>query len=425
MLSLASPLLYPFSRHAATSRPACAMAARHVTARLTGSVSLARDGRRARASLGPRPALQPRPPPAAQAGLQPHPRPLPAAAAAQAPRDLSLLTAGSPRSSALARRGSLARAGLGPRLAAQAASSSPHDLFLLDLDGVLVDSVGELAGSAHTAAVARWPEVMASSPFSRDEVLQGLAGGRPRIIAGFEALVMARLMAEVGPEDGVKAVLADWPGAMLASTLQRWGESPADLIPFFEAQRRAAAKDEVAWLAANHPYPGIVAALRDVCGPWYVVSSKSTPRVALLMKGLLGLDGFEEGSPRLIAGLQPPDSAKPAAIAALAARAWGLDREADLAGVGGAAPPQNTLHFVDDRYETLAAVATSPLLGPAVAARALRLHHAGWGYATSEEKAAARADSSVNVLDLESFLELLRWGHGCAPTAEEVEEGAK
>ena len=88
-----------------------------------------------------------------------------------------------------------------------------------------------------------------------------------------------------------------------------------------------------------------------------------------------------------------------------------------------------SLHFVDDRYETLAAVAASPLLGPAVAARALRLHFAGWGYAAAEEKKAALDDSSVTCLTLEAFTELLRWGlvmgvdDGCEPSREEVARG--
>jgi len=316
---------------------------------------------------------------------------------------------------------------------AASAQAHPRDLFLLDLDGVLVDSVGELAGSAYAAAVSRWPVVMQNSPYTKGEVLAGLAGGRPRVIAGYEALAMARLMAERGPADGVAAVLADWPGRTLAAALDAWGETPASLIPFFEAHRTAAARDEVAWLAANRAYPGITAALAEVCGPWYVVSSKSPARVALLLRGLLGQEaGFEVGSPRLVAGLQPPDTAKPAAIAALAARAWGVE-EGDLGSVGGSGPgaslPPTTLHFVDDRYETLAAVAASPLLGPAVAARALRLHFAGWGYAAAQEKKAALDDSSVTCLTLEAFTELLRWGlvmgvdDGCEPSREEVARG--
>jgi phosphoglycolate phosphatase-like HAD superfamily hydrolase len=275
-------------------------------------------------------------------------------------------------------------------------------VFLLDLDGVLVDSAGELAGSAYDCALSRWPAAMASSPYSREEVLAGLAGGRPRVIAGYEALAQARLMAELGPADGVAAVLADWPGDTLAAALARWGESAATLAPAFEAHRAAAAADEATWLAANRAYPGVVAALRDVCGPWYVVSSKSAARVAVLLRGLLGQAGagFEVGGPRLWAGLQPPDTAKPAPIADLAARVWG--------GLEGRA--EATIHFVDDRYETLAAVASAPDLGPAVSAGRLRLHHAAWGYAAPAEAAAAAADPAVSCLDLPAFIELLRWG---------------
>lgn len=289
----------------------------------------------------------------------------------------------------------------------------PRHVFLLDLDGVLVDSATELAGSAYACAVARWPDVMVrAGGFTKAEIMAGLAGGRPRVIAGFEALAQARLMAELGPDAGVAAVLEDWPGKTLEAALERWGESPATLAPVFEAHRVRAAADEASWIRANAAYPGIVAALAEVCGPWFVVSSKSAARVSLLMRGLLGqASGFEVGGPRLRAGLQPPDTAKPAAIADLAASVWGGLEEGE-GGDGAAAARPTTIHFVDDRYETLAAVAASPVLGNAVQAGRLRLHHASWGYATPEERSAAAADAAVTCLDLETFIELITGGSG-------------
>jgi phosphoglycolate phosphatase-like HAD superfamily hydrolase len=309
-----------------------------------------------------------------------------------------------------------------PSTSATASPAPPADVLFLDLDGVLVDSAGELSSSAYDAALARWPAIMEKGP-PREAVLAGLAAGRPAIIAGYEALAMTRLMAEAGPEAGAERVLSgDWPGSTLASLLSDWGEDPADLASFFEAHRTAAAADEDAWLARNAAYPGVVAALRETAMPWYVVSSKSGPRVALLARGILGQasDGFGVGGPRVRAGLQPPDEAKPAAIVELAERVW-----------GGPTPGPTTLHFVDDRFDTLRAVAACPALKGAVAARALRLWHAGWGYATEAERRAARADPAVTPLTLDAFCEFLRWGlvmgvdDGCEPSAEEVEAGVK
>lgn len=283
--------------------------------------------------------------------------------------------------------------------------------------------MGELSASAYDAAVERWPGVMAATP--RSAVLAGMRRGRPRIIAGYEALVMARLMAEVGEEAGADKVLdGDWPGRTVDGLLASWGEQAPDLAAFFEAHRTAAAADEEAWLARNSPYPGVASALRETAMPWYVVSSKSAARVALLMRGCLGQGaGFEVGGPRVRAGLQPPDEAKPAAIAELAARVWG----------GGLddGPGPTTLHFIDDRVETLFAVAADARLKNAVKRRALRLYHAAWGYSTDEERAAAQADGDVTSLSLDAFCEFLRWGlvmgvdDGCEPTAAEVVEGVK
>jgi hypothetical protein len=70
-----------------------------------------------------------------------------------------------------------------------------------------------------------------------------------------------------------------------------------------------------------------------------------------------------------------------------------------------AANPSTTLHFIDDRYDTIAAVAAEPDV-----AKRYSLYLAAWGYNTAEERAAARTLPGVTVIDLPSFCELLRFG---------------
>ena len=88
--------------------------------------------------------------------------------------------------------------------------------------------------------------------------------------------------------------------------------------------------------------------------------------------------------------------------------------------------PSTTLHFVDDRFETLEAMShQSDLAGR------WRLYFATWGYSTEAERAAVARGAlpGVRPLGLPQFCELLRWGvvmgvdDGCEPTAEEVEQG--
>ena len=65
-----------------------------------------------------------------------------------------------------------------------------------------------------------------------------------------------------------------------------------------------------------------------------------------------------------------------------------------------------TLHFVDDRFETLHAICEQApdLLG------CWKLYLADWGYCTAEERGAAAGLPGVRVLTRPQFLELLRWG---------------
>ena len=85
--------------------------------------------------------------------------------------------------------------------------------------------------------------------------------------------------------------------------------------------------------------------------------------------------------------------------------------------------PACTLHFVDDRFETMEAVSAEPDL-----AGRWRLWLADWGYNTPEERERAAAGQlpGVRVITLPQFCELLRWGvisgvdDGCEPTREEA-----
>jgi hypothetical protein len=64
------------------------------------------------------------------------------------------------------------------------------------------------------------------------------------------------------------------------------------------------------YLAANKVYPGIDAALKMCEHPYYIASSKKANRVSKLATELLKLTGFERDSPRLFAGLLPPNELK-------------------------------------------------------------------------------------------------------------------
>mmetsp|Transcript_33572 Transcript_33572/g.79682 ORF Transcript_33572/g.79682 Transcript_33572/m.79682 type:complete len:223 (-) Transcript_33572:575-1243(-) len=72
------------------------------------------------------------------------------------------------------------------------AASSSLDVFVLDIDGVLIDSEPEISSSALKASADLWPGVFEELRFSerKPAVEEGLRKCRPRLIKGFEAMVM-------------------------------------------------------------------------------------------------------------------------------------------------------------------------------------------------------------------------------------------
>ena len=68
-----------------------------------------------------------------------------------------------------------------------------------------------------------------------------------------------------------------------------------------------------AWTHQNTTYGGMYEALRACERPWYVASSKAAHRISPLLRSLLGVD-MDTASPRLFAGLIPPNERKVAAL---------------------------------------------------------------------------------------------------------------
>lgn len=286
-------------------------------------------------------------------------------------------------------------------------TAAVSDVFVLDFDGVLVDSEPEVSMSAYTSARDYWPELFrGATEEDKAAVLKGLRSCRPVLVRGYESMVMARLLLQ-GQEGTSDRILSSWE-TLLPQTLEEWGESWETLQKAFEEHRATwLDRDRDGWLACNKPYPGIVDALSTCEAPFYIASSKAAHRVSVLATEALGME-VDPGSPRLFCSLIPPNEKKVEAL-----------REISRRPVCDGA----RLHFVDDRLETLKAALAAGLGG------AWSLYLADWGYCTPEEKDEARGIEGVRRLGLEEFTELLKWGivmgvhDGCEPTPEEVAEG--
>lgn len=283
----------------------------------------------------------------------------------------------------------------------------PNDVFVLDFDGVLADSQFEVSSAGLEAAGARWPHLDLASPECRERVVKGLARTRPRLVKGYETMVMARLICE--DEDNIDRILHDgWENFILPQSLEIWQETEDSLIHFFEELRNhRASHDPDAWVSLTQIYPGVAEALADCSVPWYICSSKRGDRLVTLLQSLLGLD-VDQSSSRLFHTLIPPTERKMKALCEIQQRPL-------------CQHPQTMLHFVDDRFETIQAAA----LEENVRSR-YKLYLADWGYNTAEERRAASQLPGVKLLTLEQFCELLRFqlvmgvNDGCQDTENEA-----
>jgi phosphoglycolate phosphatase-like HAD superfamily hydrolase len=283
--------------------------------------------------------------------------------------------------------------------------AGPEDLFVIDFDGVLADTQMEVMSAGFEVARARWPGLFTGQNDS--EILSNLSRVRPKLVKGFESAIMARLIAE--DKSNVDSILGSeaWETAMVSQCLESWDESAEDLSSAFEAWRRDRIENDFeSWLKLNPLYPGIKEAVDDCPYPFYIASSKARDRLIPLVNALLCL-GVEADSPRISAGLIPPNEMKRDALLSILSKPICQDSA-------------TSLHFIDDRFETLQYVSADKEI-----ASRMNLYLAGWGYCTKDEQKQA-VELGIRVLNLDEFCELLRFGiimkvnDGCQETEEET-----
>lgn len=287
------------------------------------------------------------------------------------------------------------------------ASAAPTDVFVLDFDGVIVDSEPEVTMSGYTAAAQYWPEVFNGlSPEEEQTLKAGLRSVRPVLVKGFECMILARMLRE--DPGRVEEILESWEH-LLPQMIEKYGLNEGEMKKYFEQHRNTIMTgpgSSEMWMQLNQPYAGVKELLQTAPFPFYIASSKAAHRISAICKDALGLD-IPADSPRMFAALLPPNEAKIQALKTIEQRPV-------------CQAPGVRLHFVDDRYETLKAMVDDGGLGR------WNLYHAAWGYTTPKEVQEARATKGVQVIQLAEFVELMKWGilmgvdDGCEPTPEEV-----
>ncbi|DBA91546.1 TPA: hypothetical protein ACH3X1_003167 [Trebouxia sp. C0004] len=221
------------------------------------------------------------------------------------------------------------------------------DVFALDFDGVMVDSEPEISSSAVAAAAEYWPEQFGNlDQATHDQMRRDMRQVRPVLVNGVEALVMARMVLE---EPGcVDSIIQDWQ-SVLPATLNKWKIEQKDLQIFFEDFRNNLLQNkEDEWVKRHVMYPGLEETLKACKYPWYIVTSRAKHRTLKLVDAMLDMQ-WPEDTPRLYCKLLPPNQRKIETLQEILAKPMVKEQNA-------------TIHFVDDRYETVKAVAGEPSL---------------------------------------------------------------
>jgi len=247
-------------------------------------------------------------------------------------------------------------------------------VFALDFDGVLCDSAAETAESAWRAGRGIWAEWRDQD--APPALVDRFCRLRPVIETGYQTIALMRLCdSDVSDEDVLSRfgelcdrVLAD-AGLTRQQSVELFGRTRDDWI-------RA---NPDGWLGKHRFYPGTIETVRAVSAtsPVYILTTKQERFVHALLRGarcelpagqVFGLDSGKKKEDVLAQLLRGPQ----------------------LVGA--------TVHFVEDRLDTLRRVMARPDLD------AVRLYLAAWGYNLPAERDEASHVQRVTLWDLQQFL---------------------
>mmetsp|Transcript_33800 Transcript_33800/g.132833 ORF Transcript_33800/g.132833 Transcript_33800/m.132833 type:complete len:270 (-) Transcript_33800:429-1238(-) len=261
-------------------------------------------------------------------------------------------------------------------------------VYALDFDGVICDSCGESSLSAFKAAKRQWPDLFQDERWNSmpEWLSEKMFAVRPIVETGYENVLLIRLLveeqlqserSEIGSRPlTVGEILVNWQD-IKEGLLEKYGVTKDELIELFGTTRDDWIRDdEKSWLAANRFYPGVVSAINNATKPVFIITTKQT-RFA---KALLDHAGLTDLPEENIFGLG--SGSKVSVIKGLLARP-------EYKGA--------TVHFVEDRLETLQGASLS-LLGARVI-----YYLASWGYNTEAARQEADEDPQIELLDLGQF----------------------
>ncbi|KAA8495539.1 hypothetical protein FVE85_1694 [Porphyridium purpureum] len=267
-------------------------------------------------------------------------------------------------------------------------------VWVLDFDGVICDSVEESTIAAFRTARRVWPEVLDVPRLLGDEppawMMRRMEELRCVVEHGYENVLLIRLLWEEQRVSETstkgthalrpKEIIYNW--AFLKETLViRWKCDTQALSDEFAFTRDEWIKrDRLSWLARNRLYPGVKPALLTAPSPVYICTTKHSRFVHELLQSF-GITNIEEKN---IFGLGSGPKAE--VVANIARR-----------------HPQMYIHFIEDRLEAL--LETMELFLTVGMMHRLSLHFAVWGYNVYDSHIKAeRYSPIIELLDLDAFI---------------------
>lgn len=239
------------------------------------------------------------------------------------------------------------------------------DILVLDFDGVICDSAPENAATAWRCCCRLWPErFQGDAP--EEQIRRFCQELRPYMETGYQSILQTKLLWSGAP---LARITNEFAGK-LEEILAEVGQTKESLKPLFGGERdRWLREDQEGWLAHNSFYPGAAEALKTLLarGRVIILTTKECRFVERLMER---------------AGVKFPSG-----------DIFGLERIKNKETTLAELLAEGSLAFVEDRLATLERVAQVPALDK------VKLVFAAWGYSTEEQRASARANSRILVLD--------------------------
>ena len=251
-------------------------------------------------------------------------------------------------------------------------------IIALDFDGVICDSVVEMALSGYQAAHRFWPETMAESP--GNEFVETFTRLRPVIKTGFESILLAKLIQDQREEREILTGFND-----LAIRLQnQYALNPEKLKSVFARVRDHWIEfKHQEWLDIHQFYPGIIKTLIAFIANQYRLFIITT-KEKRFARQLLDSQNININADCYF-GLK--DGRKTDVLADLVHRSEHKESE---------------FYFVEDRLKTLEEVCSRDEL------KDVQLYLASWGYNTEAQRRKVESSQRINLLDLEQFPDLAR-----------------